>query len=127
MEINSISVLVLAYLGDNVYEYYVRKFLIEQQISNVNQLQQNAVNYVSASNQAKFLKQLMDKNFFMDEELDVIRRARNHKCTSHPKSCDIVTYKHATALEALIGFLELNKRRDRIEEIMNLILGGVIC
>lgn len=127
MEINSINVLVLAYLGDNVYEYYVRKFLIEQQISNVNQLQQNAVNYVSASNQAKFLKQLMDKNFFMDEELDVIRRARNHKCTSHPKSCDIVTYKHATALEALIGFLELNKRRDRIEEIMNLILGGVIC
>lgn len=127
MEINSVNVLVLAYLGDNVYEYYVRKFLIEQQISNVNQLQSNAVNYVSASNQARFLKELMAKDFFVEEELDVIRRARNHKCTSHPKSCDIVTYKYATALEALIGFLEMKNKRNRIEEIMNLILGGVIC
>ena len=122
-----INVLVLAYLGDNVYEYYVRRFLIEKKISNVNELQKNAVNYVSAKNQAKFLNALMEDNFFTEEENDIIRRARNHKGVSHPKNCDILTYKHATALEALIGYLKLENRDDRIDIIMDKILGGSIC
>jgi ribonuclease-3 family protein len=122
-----INVLVLAYLGDNVYEYYVRNFLINKKISNVNDLQKNAVNYVSAKNQAKFLNYFMEQEFFTEEELDIIRRARNHKGVSHPKNCDIITYKHATALEALIGYLKLEKREDRIEKIMDTILGGNIC
>lgn len=127
MNPNEINVLVLAYLGDNIYEYYVRKFLIENGIANVNDLQKTAVNYVSAANQAKFLTNLMDNNFFNDDEVTIIKRARNHKCSSHPKSCDIITYKYATALEALLGFLELENKRDRIEEIMSSILGGNIC
>ena len=122
-----INVLVLAYLGDTVYEYYVRRFLINKKISNVNDLQKNAINYVSAKNQAKFLNELMEKEFFMEEELDIIRRARNHKGVSHPKNCDILTYKHATALEALIGYLKLENKEDRIEMIMDNILGGNIC
>ena len=122
-----VNVLVLAYLGDNVYEYYVRKYLISQKISNVNDLQKNAVNYVSAKNQAKFLEQLMNENYFDDEEISIIKRARNHKGVSHPKNCDIVTYKHATALEALIGYLKLENKNDRIDSIMERILGGSIC
>ena len=117
-----INVLVLAYLGDNVYEYYVRKYLIEQKIPNVDQLQKTAVNYVSAKAQASFLEKLINDNFFDEEELSIIKRARNHKGHGHPKNCDIVTYKHATALEALIGYLKLDNNINRIEEIMKSIL-----
>ena len=60
-----------------------------------------------------------------EEEINVIKRARNYKSNSHPKNCDIITYKHATGLEALIGYLELLGRRERIDEIMKNILGGV--
>ena len=137
-----INVLVLAYLGDNVYEYYVRRYLINNKISNVNDLQKNAVNYVSAKNQAKYLEELMNEDFFNDieikdedltddffneEEISIIKRARNHKGVSHPKNCDIVTYKHATALEALIGYLKLENKDDRIGSIMERIPGGSIC
>ena len=121
-----INVLVLAYLGDNIYEYYVRKFLVEKNISSVDVLQKTAVNYVSAKSQASFLEQLINNDFFSEEELSIVKRARNHKGHGHPKNCDIVTYKHATALEALIGYLKLEKRDDRIESIMSFILGGSI-
>lgn len=114
-------------MGDNVYEYFVRRYLIEKKISNVNDLQKNAVNYVSAKNQAKFLEMMMNENFFTEDEISIIKRARNHKGVSHPKNCDIVTYKHATALEALIGFLKLEGKEDRIEEIMSKVLGGSLC
>lgn len=126
IDVRNINVLVLAYLGDNIYEYYVRKFLINNNIANVNDLQKNAVNYVSAVNQARYINELLDQGFFTEEELDVIKRARNHK-SNHPKSCDIITYKYATALEAVIGFLELSGNKDRIKEIMDNILGGSIC
>lgn len=114
-------------MGDTVYEYYVRRRLIENKIPNVNLLQKNAVNFVSAKNQARFLNMLLEENFFNEEELSIIKRARNHKGVGHPKNCDIVTYKHATALEALIGYLKLENREDRIKEIMSKILGGNIC
>jgi len=117
-----INVLVLAYLGDTIYENYVRKHLINKKIGNVNDLQTMSINYVSAVNQAKFLQKLMDDNFFSEEEINVIKRARNYKSNSHPKNCDIVTYKHATALEALIGYLELTNQHERINEIMSNIL-----
>lgn len=122
MNVLEINVLVLAYLGDTVYENYVRKYLINKKIGNVNDLQTMSINYVSAINQAKFLQKLMDDDFFTDEEISVIKRARNYKSNSHPKSCDIVTYKHATALEALIGYLELTNNKERINEIMSNIL-----
>lgn len=124
MDLRNINVLVLAYLGDTIYEDYIRKYLILSGISNVNDLQSNSINYVSAKSQAKFLTELMSSDFFTDEEVDVIMRARNNKSSSHPKNCDIVTYKYATGLEALIGYLELSDRRNRIDEIMDYILGG---
>ena len=119
-----INVLVLAYLGDTIYENYVRRFLINSGISNVNDLQTASISYVSAKAQAKFVNILIDKNFFSDEELSVIKRARNYKSTSHPKNCDIITYKYATGLEALIGYLELKQDKERINQMMKIILGG---
>ena len=122
MNVLEINVLVLAYLGDTIYENYIRRYLINSGIGNVNDLQKNATNYVSAVNQAKFLTEMMDSEFLSLEELDVVKRARNYKTTSHPKSCDIITYKYATGLEALIGYLDLKNNKERIDEIMNFIL-----
>ena len=121
------NVLVLAYLGDTVFENYVRKYLIEQNIANVNELQKEAINYVSAKRQSLFVHALLEKNFFTEEEKEIIMRARNYKTTSHPKNCSIVDYKYATGLESLIGYLCLENQENRIKEIMNEILGGSLC
>lgn len=124
MNVLEINVLVLAYLGDTIYEDYIRKYLIGLGINNVNQLQKKSIEYVSAKSQACFLKKLMDNNFLNEEEIDVFKRARNYKSNSHPKNCDIITYKNATGLEAIIGYLELINKRDRINEIIDYIIGG---
>lgn len=123
MDVLEVNVLVLAYLGDTVYENYIRRYLISKKIANVNDLQREATNYVSAKSQAKFVKELLDIDFFTEEEVSVIMRARNYKSKSHPKNCDIVTYKYATGLEALIGYLSLINDDSRINEIMKRIVG----
>ena len=127
MDVREVNVLVLAYLGDTIYEDYIRKYLISLGINNVDELQKESVNYVSAKHQAEFIKKLLDENLLSEEEVEVFKRARNYKSTSHPKNCDIVTYKHATGLEAVIGYLELTNNRVRIDEIMEYILGGSLC
>lgn len=120
--IKEINSLVLAYLGDTIYEDYIREYLIKSGIGNVNDLQNESIKYVSANAQAKILKELINNNFFNEEELTIIKRARNHKSVSHHKNCDIVTYRYATGLEALIGYLKLTNNINRIEEIMKQIL-----
>lgn len=115
------NVLVYAYLGDAIYELYIRKFLINKNISKVDLLQKESVKYVSAKAQASFLKKMVDNNFLSDKELDIVKRARNHK--SHAsKSTDIITYKKSTGLEALIGYLYCENKKERIDEIMNYIM-----
>ena len=122
MNVLEVNVLVLAYLGDTIYENYVRHFLINKEIGNVNDLQTESIKYVSAKAQAKFLEELMNDNFFLEDEISVIKRARNYKSNSHPKNTDIITYKHATSLEAVIGYLDMINKKDRIDLIMNRIL-----
>ena len=127
MQTKEVNVLVLAYLGDNIYENYVRRYLIDCGIANVNELQKKAVEYVSAKNQAKYLLEMMDAKFLTEEEIIIVKRARNYKTTSKPKNCDIITYKYATGLESLIGYLDLENKKERIDEIMNFVLGDEKC
>ena len=122
MDVREVNVLVLAYLGDTIYENYVRRYLINSGIGNVNDLQKEAIKYVSAKKQASFVTEMLSLSFFWDDEVDVIKRARNYKTTSHPKNCDIVTYKYATGLEAVIGYLSLINKDERIDKIMSFIL-----
>ena len=122
MDINTINVLVLAYLGDTIYEDYIRLYLINNGINNVNQLQTEACKYVSAKAQASFVYKLIDLGFFTETELSVLKRARNYKSSNHPKNTDIMTYKYATGFEAVIGYLKLENNIERIEEIINKIL-----
>ena len=122
MNVDEINVITLAYLGDSVYELYVRKYLVSKNIGKVNDLQKEAVNYVSASSQEEFLLKMINDNYLTEDEIDIVRRARNHKNNHKPKYSSIITYKNATGLEALIGYLYINNKNDRINDIMNYIL-----
>ena len=125
MDLNLINVITLAYIGDAVYEVYVREYLIKKGIAKVEELQKESVKYVSAKSQCKILSYLMDNNLLTEIELDVVRRGRNYKRTSHPKNTDIITYKMSSGFEAMIGYLYLNNDKDRLNEIINYILGGI--
>jgi ribonuclease III family protein len=122
MNTKEINVLALAFLGDALYELYIRRYLLSIGYNDVNKLQKETVKYVSAKNQARFLKILSDEFFFNEDETNIVKRARNYRNNNHPKNCDILTYKHATGLEALLGELYLNGQMARIEEIINRIL-----
>lgn len=112
--------LVLAYLGDAVYELMVREYLINKGISKVKNLQEESLNYVSATSQRRILEDLENKNILTPNEKDIILRGRN--ASSHPsKSTDIVTYHKATGFECLIGYLYLNDQK-RLNEIKEIIL-----
>lgn len=120
MDANNINVIALAYLGDSVYEVYIRKMLINKGYVKVDDMQKKAVKYVSAKGQVEILNKLMDNNILSDTELDIVRRGRNYKRSIHPKNTDIVTYKSSTGFEALIGYLYLNDI-SRLKEILNYI------
>lgn len=115
------NVLVLAYLGDAIYEVYIREHLINKGIVKVNDLQKEAIKYVSAKNQRIFLEQILNTNILNEIELEIIYRARNHKGTRHPKNTDIITYKYATAFESLIGYLYIEDKK-RLDEIIDKII-----
>ena len=114
--------LVYAYLGDAIYELYIRNYLISKGVANVNRLQTESLNYVTAKRQCYYVEKMIHENFLTEEEQDLFKRGRN--ASSHPnKSTDIITYKKATGLECLIGYLYLHGKKDRINEIMNFIVG----
>lgn len=108
--------LVLAYLGDAVYELFIREHLIASGICKVKDLQKNAVSYVSATAQARILDELCDEGFLTDTEIDIVKRGRNSHSHQN-KSTDIITYKKATGFETLIGYLYLNDK-ERLNKIM---------
>ena len=114
------NVLVLAYLGDAIYEVYIREHLIKT-IVKVDKLQKEAIKYVSAKAQAQIINKLIESNMLTEDELEIFYRARNHKCSRHPKNTDIITYNHATGFEAIIGYLYL-ENKQRLEKIIKIIL-----
>lgn len=117
------NVLTLAYIGDAIYEIYIRSYLVDSGLVKVNDLQKSAIKYVSAKAQANFLMNLMAENFFNEIELEIIKRARNHK-SRIPKNTDIITYKYATSLEAVIGYLYLEKNKSRFDKLMDYVLNA---
>ena len=120
MDLRSINVIALAYLGDSIYEVYIRESLLKKGLAKVDDMQKEAVNYVSAKAQCRILDDMVENRFLNEEELDVVKRGRNYKRNIHPKNTDIVTYKKSSGFEALIGYLYL-KDKDRLNEILKLI------
>lgn len=113
--------LVLAYLGDAVYELHIRNFLINSGLAKVKDLQQSSLKFVSATSQRRILEELIDKSFLTENEIEIVNRGRN--ASSHSsKTTDIITYKKATGLECLIGYLYKNNI-ERCNEILDYITG----
>ena len=132
----NINTTALAYIGDAVYEIYVREHALKSSCcgggsgegtentgsvsfgAHVDAMHKRAVRYVRAGSQAAALKAMMNSGFLSDEEINIAKRARNHKTASKPKNADVMDYKYATAFEALIGYLHLEDREERLEEII---------
>lgn len=118
------NVIMIAYLGDAVYELYVRKYLLTLNIGKMVKIQKESLGYVSAKSQRHHLEILIDNQILNEKELEYIKIGRNAK-GGKSKSTDIITYRHATGLEYLIGILYYNNQIERIDELMNYILEGV--
>ena len=117
IEVNS---LVLAYIGDTIFETYIREQNINKGICKIKDLAKETLKYVNAKSQASFIKIIIDNNILKEDELDIVKRARNTKSNHKPKICDVLSYKYATALESLLGYLYY-KDKNRLEFILNYI------
>ncbi len=114
--------LVLAYIGDAVYETLVRQWLVAQENHRPNHLHMRSIRYVSAKAQAKALERLMP--LLSEEETAVVKRGRNAKSGSIPKNADVLEYRHSTGFECLIGFLYYEKRFERLRELADTVFQG---
>ncbi|MDD2218335.1 MAG: ribonuclease III domain-containing protein [Eubacteriales bacterium] len=121
MDVKQINTTALAYIGDAVYEIYARMHVLSDCPNNVDALHRKAVGFVCAEAQAKAIKALMksseNSTFFVltEEERDLVKRARNRKIATKAKNADPVTYKWATAFEALVGYLYLDSQKERLD------------
>ncbi len=118
MEVMSLQPLVLAYIGDAVYEAYIRTMLVVNKKTNVNMLHKMSVKYVKAKSQSDTVKRIMDK--LTQDEQDVVRRGRNAKSVTVPKHAEITDYRYSTGYEALIGYLYLTNQAERLLEILRI-------
>ena len=118
-EVNLMPPLVWAYVGDCVYELYVREELINKTKMNPHKLHIEAIKYVKAEKQSKILHEIYDN--LTDEEQDIVRRGRNAENHHLPKNCTVEDYTYSTAFEALIGYLFLSKKDERLKEIFDMI------
>lgn len=116
-EVNLMSPLTWAYVGDCVYELFIRTHLVETTNLKPHKLHIEAVKQVKAKAQADKLEEL--KYFLTDEEKEIVRRARNTQNHHLPKNANPTDYMYATAFEGLIGYLYLSGQKERLEEILN--------
>lgn len=117
VDVREVNVKTLAYIGDVVYELYIREHVISNSREQVNKLHKKTIKYVSAKAQAKIVEVLTEQ--FSEEEKDIIRRGRNAEANTVPKNTDVITYKIATGFEALIGYLYLQKNEARLKDIIS--------
>lgn len=117
-DINNTAPLVLAYVGDAVYEVFIRTMLIAQSNVPVHKLHRRSIEYVKAKAQSDIIHRIMES--LNADELDVVRRGRNAKSGTIPKNADVTEYKYATGFEALIGYLYLKNDNERLMEILKM-------
>lgn len=114
-----LSPAVWAYIGDAVYELYIRNLLVNRGPAKTTQLHREAVERVKASFQAELLRRL--EPYLNETELELVKRGRNVKTGHVPTGSDLQTYRHSTAFEALIGYLYLSDEKQRLIELLRVI------
>ncbi len=117
-DVNMLSPLTWAYIGDAVYELYIRTKLVNNTKLKPHKLHIESIKYVKAKAQADILKNI-EKNL-SEQEKDIVRRARNAENHHLPKNADPADYMYSTAFEGLIGFLYLTKQDERLKEILKM-------
>ena len=117
-EVNMMSPLTWAYVGDCVYELYIRTQLINKTNLKPHKLHIESIKYVKAQAQAEILKKIHEN--LTQEEQEIVKRCRNAENHHLPKNCNVQDYMYATAFEALIGYLYLTKQNKRLKEILDL-------
>lgn len=118
-EVNMLSPLTWAYVGDCIYELHVRTSLVNKTKLKPHKLHLETIKYVKAKAQADLLKQI--EEHLTDKEKDIVRRGRNAQNHHLPKNADPADYMYATAFEGLVGFLYLTKQDERLREIFELV------
>ena len=108
----------MAYVGDSVYELFIRTHLINKTKLKPHKLHIEAIKYVKAKAQAEILKKIEPN--LTEEEKDIVRRGRNAENHHLPKNANVEEYMYSTAFEALIGYLYLTKKDERLKEILNM-------
>lgn len=117
-EINMLSPLTWAYVGDCIYELYIRTDLVNKTKLKPHKLHIETIKYVKAKAQADILKKI--ENNLTEKELDIVRRSRNAENHHLPKNADPADYMYSTAFEGLIGYLFLSKQDARLKEILKM-------
>lgn len=118
LDIQCVSPLAMAFIGDSVMDLFVRRRIIESGVVRPRRFHVIAVDYVSAKAQALFLEKLINDNVLSEEEIGIVKRGRNAKSNTIPKNTDVQTYRHSTALETLIGYLHLTDQDERIDVLL---------
>ncbi len=118
-DVNMMSPLTWAYIGDCVFELYVRQELINKTNLKPHKLHIEAIKYVKAKKQAEILQKIFPR--LTKEEQDIVRRGRNSENHHLPKNASVEEYMYSTAFESLIGYLYLSKQDERLKEILSLI------
>ena len=116
-EVNLLNPLVWAYVGDSVYELFIRTYLVNDSNAKVHELHMKAIKFVKAAGQAKILKGIEEE--LTEEEKNIVRRARNTQNHHIAKNATPAEYAYATAFEGLIGYLYLTKQEERLKYILN--------
>lgn len=119
-DIEMLNPIVLAYVGDAVYEVFIRNVIVSRGIWQPKRLHKESVSFVKAQAQAELLEAV--KEDFSEEESDIVRRGRNAKSGTIPKNAGMMDYKNATGFESLIGYLYLLGRYGRLKEIFEKVL-----
>ena len=117
-EINLLSPLTWAYIGDCVYELYIRTNLVNTTKLKPHAMHVKAIQKVKAKSQAETLKKIYEN--LTEEEKDIVRRGRNAESHHLPKNSNVQEYRYATAFESLIGYLYLTNKIDRLKEILEM-------
>ncbi len=118
INLDIISNQTLAFIGDAVYNVYIRSYLASHSSKNTGELHRLSVKYVSAKSQSKIVDNILEKLFLEEEE--IYKRGRNTNVGSISKHAEVIEYKKATGFEALIGYLYITKNISRLDEIINM-------
>lgn len=122
MSPNMYNGLSLAYIGDAIYELYIRKYALSRKGTKVKQLHNLVTKFTSAKAQANAVHYLLNNEVLTEEEINIFKRGRNSHVNTSRKNVELATYLDATGFEALMGYLYLGNQMERLNELISIII-----